>query len=192
MVGGGGAFDPLDETNRAAPHAFISPLPRQNPREEEEEYKSCSRGVSANPANVRDALDARRRKYAMDAFETLQRLTDHARASIGDFLDDACTIDLKMADEQGKLPLVKELTERIIPTEDGDIRQTTIKLHDAQAALLALMKHHGLLKDDPKGEGPKTQRELDEMFTAEIRRVKGPEAGDAIAEVLRQNQRRSN
>jgi len=49
------------------------------------------------------------------------------------------------------LPLVKELTERII------------RLHDAQAALLALMKHHGLLNDDPKGERPLTQRELDEL-----------------------------
>ena len=50
-----------------------------------------------------------------------------------------------------KLPLVRELTERII------------RLHDAQAALLPLMKHHGLLNDDPKGERPLTQRELDEL-----------------------------
>ena len=81
---------------------------------------------------------------------------------------------------------MKELTQRIIPTDDGDIRQTTIKLHDAQAALLALMKHHGLLKDDLRaGEMPKSERELDELFAAEIRRVKGDEAADAILEVLR-------
>ncbi len=32
---------------------------------------------------------------------------------------------------------------------------------------------------------PKTERELDELLTAEMRRVKGDEAADAIAEVLR-------
>ncbi len=42
----------------------------------------------------------------------------------------------------------KELTERITSTQDGEIRTTTIKRHDAQAALITLMKHHGLLKDD--------------------------------------------
>lgn len=99
-------------------------------------------------ANVRDALDARRQKAAVGAWETLQRLSDHARASIEDFLDDACSLDLTKAREAGKRPLVKELTERIIPTKDGDIRQTTITLHDAQTALITLMKHHGLLKDD--------------------------------------------
>src|SRR5712692_2165956 len=70
--------------------------------------------------------------------------------------------------------------------QDGEIRTTTIKLHDAQAAIITLMKHHGLLKVDlGKGEMPKTERELDELLTAEIRRVKGDEAADAIAEVLR-------
>jgi hypothetical protein len=44
------------------------------------------------------------------------------------------------------------------------------------------MKHHGLLKDDL---GKETQRKLDELLTAEIRRVKGPEAAGAIPEVLR-------
>jgi hypothetical protein len=48
------------------------------------------------------------------------------------------------------------------------------------------MKHHGLLKDDLRaGEMPNSERELDELFAAEIRRVKGPEAADAILEVLR-------
>jgi hypothetical protein len=57
------------------------------------------------------------------------------------------------------------------PIREAEI---TINLHDSQAALLAFMRHHGLLRDDPKGEGPKSQRELDEMFTAEIRGLRGP------------------
>jgi hypothetical protein len=112
VVGGGGAFDPLDETNRAAPHPPSFLRYRGKTLGKKKRSTSCGPGgrvaaaLALTRANVRDALDARRRKYAMDACETLQRLTDHARASIGDFLDDACTIDLKMADEQGKLPLV--------------------------------------------------------------------------------------
>ena len=137
-------------------------------------------------AKVSAALDDRRHRYAMDAYETLQRISDHARASIEDFLDDAGSIDLVKAKGLGKMHLVKKLTQRIIPAEDGDIRQTTLQLHDAQAALRDLMRHHGLLKDDVPGKDtPKSQRELDELLTAEIRRVKGPEAADAIAEVLR-------
>ncbi len=106
-------------------------------------------------ANVRDALDARRRQHAIDAYETLQRLTDHARASMEDFLTEG-QIDLKKAEAEGNLALIKKLTERVITTEQGDIRTTTIELHDAQTALALFMKHHGLLETTlKKGDAAK-------------------------------------
>jgi phage terminase small subunit len=93
-------------------------------------------------ADIRAEIDARLAESAMPVSETLFRLTEHARGSMADFLrprGKGVTLDLKHAMQQGALHLVKKYSK----TKQG----VTIEVYDAQAALLALAKHHGLLID---------------------------------------------
>jgi phage terminase small subunit len=92
---------------------------------------------------VRGAIGFRLSVAAATADEVLGRLTDQARADMGDFVtigrDGHYRVDLKKARRRGKLALIKELK----PTEFG----LAIKLYDAQAALAHLGKAHGLFRD---------------------------------------------
>lgn len=85
--------------------------------------------------------------YMMDAKEALTRLSDMARGTIEDFvdvdpnLDRAFFLNFNKAKENGKLHLIKKLKYNI----NG---HPEIELHDAQAALIQIAKHHGLLKEE--------------------------------------------
>ena len=114
-------------------------------------------------ASISTAVQAWFALKAMPADEVLLRVSAHAAADMGDFLtvtegqetigddddadeDDApprirrWSLDLDKAQKAGKLHLIKEIK----PTKFG----TAIKLHDAQAALALLGKHHKLWGDD--------------------------------------------
>lgn len=83
---------------------------------------------------------------AMSADEVLLRLGDMARASIEDFSDihegveHGIYINFNKAKERGKLHLIKKVkyTDKGLPE---------IELHDAQAALVVLGKHHKLFTE---------------------------------------------
>lgn len=80
----------------------------------------------------------------MPAGEVLQRLADHARGSMADFIDvDTNTLDLQKAAQEGKLHLIKKFTR--VDTETSS--RVSIEIHDAQSALGLLGKHHGLFKE---------------------------------------------
>lgn len=134
---------------------------------------------------IRDGIAA-----IMPAGEVLKTIADHARGTLADFmiiadeeviierqthLDDGkltittekvvrpvARVDLKKAAAAGKLHLIKSynLTERGL----------RIELHDAQAALALLGKHHGLFKDQgtilnvrPEDLANLSDEELDEL-----------------------------
>ncbi|MBU1748715.1 MAG: terminase small subunit [Chloroflexi bacterium] len=81
---------------------------------------------------------------AMTADEVMFRLAEQARASLADCInvDDETgtwTMDLAKAQHQGKLHLIK----RLWVDASGNRR---IELHDQQAALQLLGRHHGLFE----------------------------------------------
>lgn len=83
----------------------------------------------------------------MESKEALARLSDMARASIEDFVDidpnlkNAVFLNFSKAKEDGKLHLIKKLKYNAQGYPE-------IELHDAQAALIQIAKHHGLFKED--------------------------------------------
>jgi phage terminase small subunit len=77
----------------------------------------------------------------MPVNEILAQLTMWANGSIGDVLDDTYQIDLRTADANDALRLIKKLTHN----KDGSI---TVELYNARDATLDLAKYHKLFGDD--------------------------------------------
>ena len=78
----------------------------------------------------------------MGADEVLDRLAEHARGTIADFLevrDNWVRLDIDQAKGAGVLHLVKKFRQ----TKQG----IEVELYDAQAALQLLGKHHRLFTD---------------------------------------------
>lgn len=103
--------------------------------------------------SIQAAIQARVDEIAMSANEALLRLTEQARADIGDFIviskAGQVRVDLKKARSAGKLHLVKKVSE----TKHG----LQLELYDAQAAIQLIGRHRGMFVDkvaptDPTGE----------------------------------------
>lgn len=98
-------------------------------------------------AKIRAYVDARLAESAMKADEVLGRLTEQARGSLDDFLKNG-SLDLEQAAQRGKLHMVKKITQKKRSFgEDGIETEIQIELHDSQAALTLLGKHHRLFVD---------------------------------------------
>jgi len=92
--------------------------------------------------NVCNEIERRMQENAMEANEVLSRLSDQARADMGDFLDvrhNYAALDLEKAKELGLLRHVKKFKV--------SARGTEVELYSSQAALQTLAKAHGLLKE---------------------------------------------
>jgi hypothetical protein len=103
---------------------------------------------------VRAAIEERMRAFALPAEEILLRLAEHARGDMAEFVDvyegGGFRIDLSAAEKSGKLRLVKKV--------GYDQRgRPCIELYDAQSALLALAKRHGLFPERQELSGPQGQ-----------------------------------
>jgi phage terminase small subunit len=105
--------------------------------------------------DISEAIDAEIAERSMSADEVLKRLAEHARADMGDFLDIgsmAFQVDLEKAKEKGITHLIKKVKMRTtttlskegVETETHDIE---LELHDPQAALVQLGRHHKLFTD---------------------------------------------
>jgi phage terminase small subunit len=98
-------------------------------------------------------IDRRVAERAMTANEVLLRLAEHARADFKDFISVATNGDmaLDMVKAEGKTHLIKKVTQRrtIRTTNDSQIDETvlSLELHDAQAALVQIGRHHKLFTD---------------------------------------------
>lgn len=97
------------------------------------------------------AIRERLAELHMSADEVLARLTRHARGSMKDFLrvkdDGQPVVDLRGAEKEQQLDLIKKI--KIMRRSAGETTETSVEfeLHDAQAALMALGKHHRLFSD---------------------------------------------
>jgi phage terminase small subunit len=97
--------------------------------------------------DIADEIQRRIDEDAMSADEVLARLANQARGSFHDVLKLAGgipLIDWERAFESGAIDNVKDITFK-----DGSI---TLKLYDAQSALVHLGKHLGLFKDQVQVE----------------------------------------
>ena len=93
--------------------------------------------------DIAAAIQARLDELKMSADEVLLRLADQARATMDDFIDpERGEVDLARAAARGKLHLVKKFSR-----STGKVETVTIELHDAQAALVQLGRHHKLFTD---------------------------------------------
>jgi phage terminase small subunit len=90
---------------------------------------------------ISEAVKQRLAELTMSADEALMRLSQQARGTMEDFLDDnRSTIDLAAADRAAQLHLIKKFTHHI-----GEKHETvSIELYDAQAAQLAILKEQHL------------------------------------------------
>ena len=98
--------------------------------------------------NIRQAVNAGLALQAMPADEVLARLAAHARGSMADLLSDTGEIDLESARTRGVLHLIKSRSV----TKEGE----RVELYDAQTALIALAKAHGLFIEKTEHTGAVT------------------------------------
>ncbi len=110
---------------------------------------------------ISEAIDARIAELKMSTDEVLIGLAEHARGSMADFISISewesgkgkdkqpryeAYIDLKKAMDNGKLHLLKKI-KFTVKTGNTNERTTEIELYDAQAAKIALGRHHRLFAD---------------------------------------------
>lgn len=99
-------------------------------------------------AYIQNIIAERRKELMMETDEVLTRLADHARGSMEDFINaETGQIDIKKAAQNRQLHLLKKL--RVTSKHGTGFNEKTveIELHDAQAALVHLGKHHKLFTD---------------------------------------------
>ena len=111
--------------------------------------------------DISKAIQARIDEKAMKADEVLLRLADMARGDIGDFMNISpmsYSLDLEKAKKAGLTHLIKKVKDRSVMTvnKDGEESETQyieIELHDPQAALVQLGRHHALFIDKKEISG---------------------------------------
>lgn len=100
--------------------------------------------------DIKAYIDARLGELKMSADEVMVRVTDIARGSMADFLDDERqTLDLAKADRAGKLHLVKKFSHTVTDKSEN----ISIELYGADAALALLGKHHKLFVERTEHTG---------------------------------------
>lgn len=125
-------------------------------------YAPKSREVAASSGHrlfrndeIAEAISQRLSETAMGADEVLMRLAEHARGDIADFLQVSpngdAALTLTGENEKARTRLIKKVTQRktIRTTEQSQTEEVvlSVELHDAQAALVQIGKHHKLFVD---------------------------------------------
>lgn len=109
--------------------------------------------------DISEEIRQRVAEISLSANEVLVRLTDHAKSDIKDFLAVAENGDvaLDITKAEGKTHLIKKVTQRrtVRTTDQSQVEETvlTLELHDAQAALVQIGKHHKLFIDKVEHSG---------------------------------------
>lgn len=98
---------------------------------------------------IAEAISRRLSETAMTADEVLKRLAEHARGNLGDFLSTTPDgeIQLNLDNPAASTRLIKEVTQRRTVRDDVEETILTVKLYDAQAALVQIGKHHKLFTE---------------------------------------------
>jgi len=106
--------------------------------------------LARNP-EIAEYISQRLTESAMSADEALMRLAAHARGDINDCLDDDGRFSLDKARKAKKTGLIKRLrireTTRVIDETEVKTQEVDFELHDAQAALALIGRHHKLFVD---------------------------------------------
>lgn len=89
-------------------------------------------------------IRARMNEVAMQADEVLRHLAEIGRADLDDVTDDNGNLDFKKARESGSSRLIRRIKSRAITTENSDVVETEVEMHDRLKALELLGKHHKL------------------------------------------------
>lgn len=110
--------------------------------------------------NVTRAIDTRMGELKMTSNEALMIITNHARGTLDEFVDEFGDIDMKRAKEAGKLGLVKKYKVSVRTFKDEKTVTTEIELHDPQNAAMLIAKHHGAFveKSTVEHSGEVTQK----------------------------------
>lgn len=106
--------------------------------------------------DIQAAIAARLVELKMSADEVLTRLTEHARGSIGPFIRVTPGGELRGFDlgDDKPVQLVRRATHTRRTYKDGSSDDSvTIEIHDSQAALALLGKHHKLFTDQVEHSG---------------------------------------
>lgn len=119
---------------------------------------------------IRDEIERRLAEYGMSAAEAIARLAHQARGDIDDLLTADGSLDLAKARQAGKTGLIRELEikRKVIKLELDDLpaplalmlqdfdgkgqiidEHVKVKLYDAQAAILAIIKEAHLKAGEP-------------------------------------------
>jgi phage terminase small subunit len=96
---------------------------------------------------VSRAIEQRMGELKMSSNEALLILTEHARGSLNDFINENDQIDLDRARAAGKMHLVKKYKTTKRTIKDMTEETVEIELHDPQAAAVHIGKHHGAFVD---------------------------------------------
>lgn len=110
--------------------------------------------------NIASVIDERLKSFHMGASEVLARLSKHAHGSIADVLNENGDFDLAEAKRRGTDDLLKKLkVKRTIRRErgsDDEIEDVSYEyeIHDPQAALVHIGKHHKLFTEKHEHANP--------------------------------------
>lgn len=116
--------------------------------------------------DISEEIKRRVEEITLSANEVLARLAEHARADYKDFIKVAANGDvaLDMEKAEGKTHLIRRVTQRrtIRTTKDVQIDETvlSLELHDAQAALVQIGKHHKLFTEKVEHGGNMTSSQV--------------------------------
>lgn len=109
---------------------------------------------------IAEAIAAFWRAKAMPAEEVLSRLAEQARASLKPFtvmFGEDATIDLTTVDAEANFHLIKKIKQKRRTYGQGDSAttefETEIEIHDPQAALVHIGRHHKLFTDRQEQTG---------------------------------------
>lgn len=112
-----------------------------------EEYAHSQGSRLTKNVKVDAHIRARMTEIAMSADEVLRQLAEIGRADFDDVTDENGNLDLKKAREGGTSRLIKRVKRRSITTEESDISEEEIEMHDRLKALELIGKHHKLFTD---------------------------------------------
>lgn len=103
-------------------------------------------GENLQKPEIMAAIQERLRQLTMSADEALYRLSQIASGSMADFVDpETQTIDLRRAEEAGRLGLLKRFTH----TRTDGRESITVELYDAQSALVQIINQQRLTAGEP-------------------------------------------
>ena len=128
-------------------------------------------------SDIAALLSERITELCMGADEVLARLAEHARGSLGSFLSEVngeLWPDLTTDEARQNLHLLKKIKpkKRVGGPADDQWTETEIELelHDPQAALVHIGRHHKLFTD-------KMEHDLSKLSDAELRAIIAGEEG---------------